>query len=64
MTNHFRLSSKDIYALVTVVCAGCRGELSAPLQDFRRVRTRPIEACRRGNREAGYPGAWPKGRCK
>ena len=39
------------------------GDFWAPVHDFEPAdQLRLIEACRRLDREAGYPGAWPDGR--
>lgn len=41
------------------------GEFWAPLHDFTPVdQAALIDACRRLDRQAGYPGAWPDGRCE
>lgn len=46
-----------------VVWATPSGEFWAPLHDFDPVtRDELLEECARGDREAGYSGAWPRGR--
>ena len=53
----------DASGMFAVVWSTTRGEFWAALHDFAAVdQLTLVDMCRRIDRDAGYPGAWPEGR--
>jgi hypothetical protein len=53
----------DACGMFAVVWTTVRGEFWAALHDFAPAdQLTLVDMCRRGDREAGYPGAWQEGR--